>query len=123
MESLGPAGGWVATPTDIAKLAAALRDEATTAGLDDEIVDSMRVPVPVPVQIPPPADGWSYGLGMMLFADGSWGHTGTIESTHAVVVNRPDGLTVSVLVSGKRPSNTDDLLPVIDLAVAAGFAA
>jgi len=122
MESLGPAGGWVATPTDIAKLAAALRDEATTAGLDDEIVDSMRVPVPVPVQIPPPVDGWSYGLGMMLFADGSWGHTGTIESTHAVVVNRPDGLTVSVLVSGKRPSNTDDLLPVIDLAVAAGFA-
>jgi D-alanyl-D-alanine carboxypeptidase len=122
MEALGPAGGWVATPTDIAKLAAALRDEAATAGLDDDIVDSMRVPVSVPVEIPPPADGWSYGLGMMLFADGSWGHTGTIESTHAVVVNRPDGLTVSILVSGKRPSNTDDLLPVIDLAVAAGFA-
>jgi D-alanyl-D-alanine carboxypeptidase len=123
MEALGPAGGWVATPADVAKLAAVLRDHATAVGLDDDTVDSMRVPVPVPVETPPPVNGWSYGLGLMLFGDGSWGHTGTIESTHAVVVNRPDGLTVSVLVSGKRPSNSDDLLPVIDLAVAAGFAA
>jgi D-alanyl-D-alanine carboxypeptidase len=122
MEALGPAGGWVATPTDVAKLAAALRNEAAAAGLDEDTVDSMRVPVPVPVETPPPVNGWSYGLGLMLFGDGSWGHTGTIESTHAVVVNRPDGLTVSILVSGKRPLNTDDLLPVIDLAVASAFA-
>jgi D-alanyl-D-alanine carboxypeptidase len=80
----------------------------------------MRVPVPFPVEVPAPANGWSYGLGLLLFGDGSWGHTGTIESTHAVVVNRPDGLTVAVLVSGKFPTNTDDLLGVIDLAVAAG---
>ena len=103
MEALGPAGGWVATPTDVAKLAAALRDDAATAALDERTVDSMRVPVPVPVEIPPPANGWSYGLGLMLFPDGSWGHTGTIESTHSIVINRPDGLTVSVMVSGKRP--------------------
>jgi len=122
MEALGTAGGWVASPTDVAKLAAALRDEASEVGLDKAIVDSMRVPVPVPVEPPPPVTGWSYGLGLMLFADGSWGHTGTIESTHAIVVNRPDGLTVSILVNGKRPSNTDDLLPLVDLALAAGFA-
>ena len=64
----------------------------------------MRVPVPVPVEVPPPVSGWSYGLGLMLFADGSWGHTGTIESTHAIVINRPDGLTVALLVSGKYPT-------------------
>ena len=123
METLGPAGGWVATPLDIAKLAAALRpDNPGIRLLDPATVDAMRVPVPVPVEDPPPIDGWSYGLGLILFGDGSWGHTGTIESTHAVVVNRPDGLTVSVLVSGKVPSNTDDLLPVIDLAVAAASA-
>ncbi len=63
--------------------------------------------------------GWSYGLGLILFADGSWGHTGTIESTHAIVVNRPDGLTVALLVSGKYPIVSDDLLAVIDQAVAA----
>jgi D-alanyl-D-alanine carboxypeptidase len=120
METLGPAGGWVATPTDIAKLAWALRNDSSDVHLLDEAsVDAMRVPVGVPVEVPPPINGWSYGLGLILFGNGSWGHTGTIESTHAIVVNRPDGLTISVLVSGTVPSNTDDLLAVIDLAVAA----
>jgi D-alanyl-D-alanine carboxypeptidase len=120
METLGPAGAWVTTPLDIAKLASSLRAESPgTHLLDSATVESMRVPVPVPVEDPPPLNGWSYGLGLLLYADGSWGHTGTIESTHAVVVNRPDGLTVAVLISGKFPSNTDDLLPLIDLAVAA----
>lgn len=123
METLGPAGGWVATPLDIAKLADALRAESPRAHLlDAATVDKMRVSVTVPVETPPPANGWSYGLGLMLFGDGAWGHTGTIESTHAVVVNRPDGLTVAVLISGKEPGNTDALLPVIDLAVAAASA-
>lgn len=127
MEVLGPAGGWVATPLDVAKLASALREASTGASgtapdatlLDLASVAAMRVPVPVPVEDPPPLDGWSYGLGLILFGDGSWGHTGTIESTHAIVVNRPDGLTIAILVSGKVPDNTDDLLGVIDLAVAA----
>jgi D-alanyl-D-alanine carboxypeptidase len=59
----------------------------------------------------------------MLYADGSWGHSGTIESTHALVINRPDGLTVALLVSGKFPSNSDDLLTIIDQAVAASNSA
>ena len=123
METLGPAGGWGATPRDVAKLADALRADSPGPHLLDELtVDKMRVSVTVPVETPPPANGWSYGLGLMLFGDGSWGHTGTIESTHAVVVNRPDGLTVAILVSGKEPDDTDDLLPVIDLAVAAASA-
>ena len=123
MEVLGPAGGWVATPLDVAKLAAALRSDGDGPHLlDPATVDAMRVPVPVPVEIPPPVNGWSYGMGVILWADGSWGHTGTIESTHAVVVNRPDGLTIAVLVSGKVPSNTDDLLAVVDAAVAASAA-
>jgi D-alanyl-D-alanine carboxypeptidase len=122
METLGPAGGWVATPRDIAKLAAALRTESSGFHLlDRATVETMRAPVPVPVEVPAPASGWSYGLGLILFADGSWGHTGTIESTHAIVVNRPDGLTVAVLVSGVVPADTDDLLGVIDRAVVAGY--
>ncbi len=118
MEVLGPAGAWVATPLDIAKLAASLRDPSSPL-LDQAAVDAMRVPVAVPVEVPPPVNGWSYGLGLILFGDGSWGHTGTIESTHSIVINRPDGLTVAVLISGKIPSNTDHLQQVIDFAVAA----
>jgi D-alanyl-D-alanine carboxypeptidase len=123
METLGPAGGWVTTPRDIAQLAAALRTGSTAPPLlNRATVDAMRVPVSVPVEIPLPINGWSYGLGLILFGDGSWGHTGTIESTHAIVVNRPDGLTVSVMVSGNAPSNTDVLIAVIDQAVAAAYA-
>jgi D-alanyl-D-alanine carboxypeptidase len=125
MEVLGPAGGWVATPLDVAKVAAALRGESTDGEvlLETATVDLMRVPVPVPVETPPPVTWWSYGLGLMLYADGSWGHSGTIESTHALVINRPDGLTVALLVSGKFPSNSDDLLTIIDQAVAASNSA
>jgi D-alanyl-D-alanine carboxypeptidase len=125
MEVLGPAGGWVATPLDVARVAAALRTDSSDDDmlLDPATVDMMRVPVPVPVETPPPVTWWSYGLGLMLYADGSWGHSGTIESTHAMVVNRPDGLTVALLVSGKFPSNSDDLLTVIDQAIAASNAA
>jgi D-alanyl-D-alanine carboxypeptidase len=123
METLGPAGAFVATPVDIAKVLAALRPENTGVRLlDPSSVERMRVRVPVPVETPPPVNGWSYGMGMMIFGDGSWGHTGTIESTHAIVVNRNDGLTVAVLVSGKYPSNSDDLWPLIDSAVAAASA-
>ena len=122
MEALGPAGGWVTSPLDIATLAAALRTgSAAPPLLNRATVDEMRVPVPVPVEVPLPTNGWSYGLGLILFADGSWGHTGTIESTHAIVINRPDGLTISVLVSGNAPSNTDRLVEVIDSAIAAAY--
>ncbi|HEX2783998.1 MAG TPA: serine hydrolase domain-containing protein [Ilumatobacteraceae bacterium] len=120
MEALGPAGEWVATPLDVAKIAAALRpDSPGHQLLDPAIVDEMRTSISVPVEIPPPPVWWSYGLGTMLFADGSWGHTGTIESTHTIVVNRPDGLTVALMVSGKFPAVSDDLLPVIADAVTA----
>ena len=119
METLGPAGGWVARPADVAVLAAALRfDSAGSHLLDASTVATMRTPMAVLA----PADDWTYGLGLRLFADGSWGHTGSIESTHSVVVNRPDGFTVAVLVSGKSPGDTDDLLAFIDRAIAGGIA-
>jgi D-alanyl-D-alanine carboxypeptidase len=122
METLGPAGGWVTTPLDIATLAAALRTGSEAPPLlNRATVDEMREPVSVPVEVPLPTNGWSYGLGLILFGDGSWGHTGTIESTHAIVVNRPDGLTISILVSGNVPSNTDRLVEVIDRAVVAAY--
>jgi D-alanyl-D-alanine carboxypeptidase len=124
MEALGPAGGWVATPLEIARLAQSLRPETRDPRLlGEDSVAQMRVRVTVPVDDPPPLNGWSYGLGLMLFGDGSWGHTGTIESTHAIVVNRTDGLTVALMVSGKYPTNTDDLLPLIQAAVSAATAA
>ena len=49
-----------------------------------------------------PAEQW-YGLATIVYANGSWGHTGTIENTHAMVVHRPDGMTWAITVSGNVP--------------------
>ena len=55
----------------------------------------------------------------MVSTDGSWWHTGTVESTHAMAFARPDGVTWSVLVSGNYPWETDDLQRIFDETVAA----
>ena len=55
---------------------------------------------------------------MMVFGDGTFGHTGTIENTHAMVLDRPDGVTWSVLVSGEYPGTTGNLRQIFDEAAA-----
>ena len=88
--------------------------------LSPPLAELMRQPLPT-VPYPNP-DRW-YGLGLMGFSDGSFGHTGTVESTHAMVVDRPDGVTWSVLVSGEYPWESGDLRGIVDRSLAdAGIA-
>ena len=54
-----------------------------------------------------------------MYADGAWGHTGTIENTHAMVLDRPDGITWSVLVNGEDPWESEHLRQIFDEAIAA----
>jgi D-alanyl-D-alanine carboxypeptidase len=115
MEVLGPAGAWVGSAADTARIVAALSPSGGSLLLEPGTVDRMRQPA---IALPP-ALGWNYGLGLRLFANGSWGHTGTVERTRAIAVNRPDGTTVSVMVAGDVPWSTDDLLDTIDAAFAA----
>lgn len=115
MEALGPAGAWVGSAADTARILAALQGTGPVQLLSPDSVAEMRVPR----LVLPPELGWNYGMGLRLFADGSWGHTGTVEKTRAVAVNRPGGITVSVLVSGDVPWTTDDLLDTINVALAA----
>jgi D-alanyl-D-alanine carboxypeptidase len=75
----------------------------------------MRTPV---VTAARPDATRGYGLGLMVFGDGSFGHTGTVENTHAMVVDRPDGVTWSILVSGEYPGETGNLAGIFDRAVA-----
>lgn len=116
MEVLGAAGSWVATPSDIVTIVDSL--DPTTPGwhpLSPPMMDLMRQPVPA---IPYPNAGRWYGLGLMGFADGSFGHTGTVEMTHAMVLDRPDGVTWSVLVSGENPGETSNLQGIVDRSLA-----
>ena len=115
MEVLGAAGSWVATPSDVVTIMASL-DPATPGWhpLSPAMLDLMRQPQTLAY---PTAGRW-YGLGLMSFGDGSFGHTGTVESTHAMVVDRPDGVMWAVLVSGEYPWETSDLRSIFDRALA-----
>jgi len=116
MEQLGAAGAWVATASDVAKLLDSLNPDSPTQHLvSRELLDLMKSPA-----TPVPADPlWDYGLGLRLFASGEWGHSGSIENVHAMVVHRPDGLVVCVLVNGAKPKETDELIGAINDAVLA----
>jgi CubicO group peptidase (beta-lactamase class C family) len=115
MEALGAAGAWTATPSDLVKIFDSLDlGDRGFHPLSQATVDLMRTIVPTGA--PPSADGRGYGLGMMIFGDGTFGHTGTIENTHAMVLDRPDGVTWSVLVSGEYPGTTGNLRQIFDAA-------
>lgn len=117
MEALGGAGAWVATAGEIALVVSSIdNDTAVAHPLSEPTVALMRTPVPAQ----PPGLDWTYGLGLRLWGDGSWGHTGTLEQTRAIAVVRPDGWTAVVLVSGERPRTSDELRALVADALAAG---
>ena len=129
MEVLGAAGSWIASPTDVATIIDAL--DITTAGwkpLGSDLLAAMTTitvdpPAADPADpgsvttapAPPPARG--YGMGLMIFGPGSYGHTGTLESTHAMTARRTDGYTWAITVSGDQPSSSRDLAAIMDDAL------
>jgi len=140
MEVLGAAGAWIATPTDLVVIldsidpatpGAKLLDAATLVEMQTITVDLLE-PVDEQESAEPattttiPADPTSgYGMGLMIFdAEDdvalSFGHTGTLESTHAMFARRPDGLTWAVTVSGDYPASTRDLAKFVDNALVLG---
>jgi D-alanyl-D-alanine carboxypeptidase len=116
MEVLGAAGAWVASPADLVKIFDSL--DPTTPGwkpLDAATVTAMKTAVNDPL-----APDRGYGMGVILYGGGTSGHTGTIESTHAMVLDRADNVTWAVTVSGENPSDTVRLAGMIDRALVAG---
>ena len=113
MEALGGAGAWIATAEDLVKIIDSL-DPAKPGWhpLSPEMAMQMYAP-------PPGSAGhWAqwYGLGMRCWGDGTWGHTGTVESSRSIMLHRPDGITFAVVVAGNTPNETDDLRGIIDRA-------
>jgi D-alanyl-D-alanine carboxypeptidase len=115
METLGGAGGWIATPSDLVNIFDSL--DVSTSGfkpLDAATVLAMVVP-------PGSQLGErGYGLGVISYGGGRFGHTGTIESTHAMVLNRGDGVTWAITVAGQSPGESTDLEQIMNNAFAAG---
>jgi D-alanyl-D-alanine carboxypeptidase len=118
MEALGPAGAWNATPSDLVTILNAV--DPTTPGwkaLSPETLAVLRYRV---ATAGPPT---GYGLGVINYDGGAWGHTGTLQNTHAMVLAQPDGLTWAVTVSGEYPSSTGQLRSILRDALATGFPA
>ncbi len=115
METLGAAGAWIATPVELVTILDSL--DASTPGfkpLEPETVLQMIAPVGGQL------GQRGYGYGVISYGGNRFGHTGTIESTHAMLLNRGDGVTWAVTVAGQSPSESTDLERIVNAAFAAG---
>jgi D-alanyl-D-alanine carboxypeptidase len=116
MEALGGAGAWNATPAEVVTIYNSI-DPATPGwkALSPESLAMMRAGVATS------SPTSTYGFGIFDYPGGAWGHTGTIERAHSMVLVQPDGVTWAVSVSGETPSNTGSLRSIMAGALAAGF--
>lgn len=109
MELLGPAGAWVMSAKSVAVVLAAADPDGSGSLLTRRLARMMVSPSSAGVE-----DGsWTYGLGIRIFPDGSWGHTGTIESVRAVALRLTDSTILVVLVNGDAPRVTDDFVSAL----------
>ncbi|CAN5531316.1 hypothetical protein BH10ACT2_BH10ACT2_28320 [soil metagenome] len=100
MESLGPAGGWVMTASDAARLMAAFDPTIAPLVLNADTITAMRTWGGVQSDAP---KHYQYGLGVMLVAPGTYvGHTGTIESVRSFALLLPNGYSVTVLTTSEK---------------------
>ncbi len=104
MEALGPAGAWVMSPEDLARLVGLRTPEGTTL-LKPETDKLRRTPSGLDTR----DTDWRYGLGLMIFAS-AWGHTGTIESARTFALTFPNGYSVSVLTSTQAVGTGEQLI-------------
>jgi D-alanyl-D-alanine carboxypeptidase len=110
METLGAAGAWNATPTDLVRILNSI----------DPVTPGWKALAPASIRAMQPLRVGGYGLGLIGYPNG-WGHTGTIENTHAMVVAQPDGLTWAVTVSGEYPGESSNLAGIVAAALAEAF--
>ncbi len=116
MEALGAAGAWNATPSDLVTILDAV--DPTTPGWKALSSENDGDPAPPRPDGRPPA---GYGLGVINYDGDAWGHTGTLQNTHAMVLVQPDGVTWAITVSGEYPSTTGQLRSIMQHALSAGF--
>jgi D-alanyl-D-alanine carboxypeptidase len=116
MEALGAAGAWNATPAAVAAIINSV--DPATPGWKALSSEGMRA-IRYRILTPQPAAG--YGLGIINYSGEAWGHTGTIEHAHSMVLVQPDGVTWAISVSGDNPSETEVLRSIMRSALATGF--
>ena len=110
MRSTPPLPGWKPLGPD-------LLAEMKAITVDPPVPPDPNLAPEVTTVVPPPPPTRGYGMGLMIFGPDSFGHTGTLESTHAMTVRRADGHTWAITVSGDHPSSSRDLAGIMDDAL------
>ena len=108
LESLSGAGGWLGTSVDLARF---------IDGLDPDKPGQHLLKPATYQQLVVPGLG-SWGLGVEVFDDGSWGHTGSLASARAMALHRPDGITWGIVVNGNLENHNVVLRDVMARALA-----
>jgi D-alanyl-D-alanine carboxypeptidase len=116
MEVLGGAGAWNATPTEVATIYNSI--DPATGGWKAISPASMAL---LRQGVSTNETGSTYGLGIFNYPGDTWGHTGTIERAHSMVLVQPDGVTWAISVSGETPSNTGSLRNIVRAALGTAF--
>jgi D-alanyl-D-alanine carboxypeptidase len=110
MEVLGGAGSWLGSASDLVRIVDSL--DVTRPGWHPISVE-MAAEMQGRSEQAEPSRSFGLGLGLRLWGD-EWGHTGTLENAHSMVLHRPDGITWAIVVSGGVPDETDDLRSYAD---------
>ena len=90
LESLSGAGGWLGTSVDLARF---------IDGLDPDKPGQHLLKPETYQQLIESGQG-SWGLGVEIFPNGDWGHTGSLAGARAMAVHQPDGITWGIVVNG-----------------------
>ncbi|WP_430822484.1 serine hydrolase domain-containing protein [Carboxylicivirga sp. N1Y90] len=108
MHTLGAAGGWIASSTDLMKLLLSIDGfESYPDVLDEESIETMSTPIRL---------GYS-PLGWRRIKKDAWYRTGTLAGTSALMVRKNDGISYVVLVntgSWKGPALANDISKVME---------
>lgn len=107
LESLSGAGGWLGTSVDLARF---------LDGLDPDKPGQHLLKPTTYAELTTPGLG-SWGLGVEVFANGAWGHTGSLAGARAMAVHQPDGLTWGIVVNGEFENHNEVLRELMGRAL------
>lgn len=96
LEPLGPAGAWIMSASDVARVYGALQLDNDESPIPATTRALMRTPGrPTDGKVDPDED---YAFALERF-DTLWGHTGTVEGVRNMAVMAPNGYSVAVLTA------------------------
>lgn len=107
LESLSGAGGWLGTSVDLARF---------IDGLDpDKPGQHLLQPTTYAEMVDPGLGSW--GLGVEVFPNGAWGHTGSLAGARAMALHQPDGITWGIVVNGEFENHNEVLRELMGRAL------